>query len=205
VATDGNPVPEGLELTKDTVLIAPGERYDLELIGDNPGVWMFHCHIENHADNGMMSLIAYEGSVPTGPIGATWTDGQGGMGHDGHTTTDPADPAKNPIVPEATTAPAGPTGAPAATGATGNGQTAEIAINDNSYGPTSLTVAPGTTVVWVNKGHNMHSVASFDGAFQSITLAPGETFSYTFTAPGEYRYVCKQHGRQGMLGMVVVQ
>jgi FtsP/CotA-like multicopper oxidase with cupredoxin domain len=208
VATDGNPVPQGLELTKDTVLIAPGERYDLELTGDNPGVWMFHCHIENHADNGMMSLIAYDGSVPTGPLAATWNDGQGdsGMGHDGHGATDPAEPAKNPIGPDATTvAQPTPTVAPVDPATTSDGERVEIAINDNSFGPTSLTVAPGTTVVWVNKGHNMHSVASFDGVFTSITLKPGELYTHTFTEPGEYRYICKQHGRQGMLGKVIVQ
>ena len=54
--------------TKDTVLIGPGERYDIELTGSNPGVWMFHCHMENHADNGMMTLIQYEGERPTGPV-----------------------------------------------------------------------------------------------------------------------------------------
>jgi FtsP/CotA-like multicopper oxidase with cupredoxin domain len=69
VATDGNPVPAGMELVKDTVLIGPGERYDLELVGDNPGVWMFHCHMENHAANGMMTLIQYDGAAPTGPVG----------------------------------------------------------------------------------------------------------------------------------------
>lgn len=68
VATDGNPVPEGMELLRDTVLVGPGERYDIELVGDNPGVWMFHCHMENHAANGMMTLIQYDGATPAGPV-----------------------------------------------------------------------------------------------------------------------------------------
>jgi FtsP/CotA-like multicopper oxidase with cupredoxin domain len=72
VATDGNPVPAGARLTKDTVLIAPGERYDLVFAANNPGVWMVHCHIEHHAANGMMSLIQYEGYRPTGPIAGLW-------------------------------------------------------------------------------------------------------------------------------------
>ena len=45
VATDGNPVPPAAQLTKDTVLVAPGERYDIVFEADNPGVWMAHCHI----------------------------------------------------------------------------------------------------------------------------------------------------------------
>jgi FtsP/CotA-like multicopper oxidase with cupredoxin domain len=215
VATDGNPVPKGMELVKDTILIGPGERYDLELYGDNPGVWMFHCHIENHADNGMMSLIAYDGATPTGPLGETWVDGQmPGMDHGNH---DPA--ATTEATTEATAAPAetvAPTEAaatpePATDNARTTGQaapagaTVQLSIHDNSFGQAPLTVAPGTTVVWVNDGHNMHSVASFDGLFSSVTLKPGETFSYTFDQPGEYRYICKQHGRQGMLGKVIVQ
>jgi FtsP/CotA-like multicopper oxidase with cupredoxin domain len=230
VATDGNPVPEGLELTKDTVLIAPGERYDIEITGDNPGVWMFHCHIENHADNGMMSLIAYDGAVPTGPLAATWGQGATGMDHGAHvepeagltnqrgepidpalgaetTPTAPTEPETAPVVPTET--PAAPTEAATsdpATGAAGaEGTTAEIAINDNNFGPGDLAIEPGTTVVWTNNGHNMHSVASFDGLFQSITLRPGESYSYTFEGPGEFRYVCKQHGRQGMLGRITVE
>jgi plastocyanin len=68
VATDGNPVPEGQRWLKDTILIGPGERYDLEVHGSNPGVWMFHCHMPNHQDNGMMTTLVYAGhSVEHGP------------------------------------------------------------------------------------------------------------------------------------------
>ena len=45
VATDGNPVPRTAWLTKDTVLVGPGERYDVEFTARAPGMWMFHCHI----------------------------------------------------------------------------------------------------------------------------------------------------------------
>jgi manganese oxidase len=51
VATDGNPVPEGAQLTKDTVLIGPGERYDLLFTARAPGQWLFHCHINHHMTN----------------------------------------------------------------------------------------------------------------------------------------------------------
>jgi FtsP/CotA-like multicopper oxidase with cupredoxin domain len=37
VATDGNPVPEGVRLTKDIVLVGPGERYDVVWTAQNPG------------------------------------------------------------------------------------------------------------------------------------------------------------------------
>jgi hypothetical protein len=48
VATDGNPVPEAAQLTKDTVAVHPGERYDIEFVANNPGQWLFHCHILHH-------------------------------------------------------------------------------------------------------------------------------------------------------------
>jgi FtsP/CotA-like multicopper oxidase with cupredoxin domain len=51
VATDGYAVPEAAQLTKDTVLVAPGERYDVEFIADEPGQWVLHCHILHHTTN----------------------------------------------------------------------------------------------------------------------------------------------------------
>jgi FtsP/CotA-like multicopper oxidase with cupredoxin domain len=63
VGTDGFPVPEAAQLTKDTVTIGPGERYDLELVADNPGAWVYHCHILSHVQNkgvepgGMISVV----------------------------------------------------------------------------------------------------------------------------------------------------
>ena len=51
VATDGHPVPEAARLTKDTVLVGPGERYDIEFTARAPGRWLFHCHIADHTTN----------------------------------------------------------------------------------------------------------------------------------------------------------
>ena len=63
VATDGHPVPEAAQLTKDTVSVAPGERYDIEFIATETGQWMLHCHILHHTTNdnvepgGLMLMI----------------------------------------------------------------------------------------------------------------------------------------------------
>jgi len=51
VATDGNPVPAAARLTKDTVLVGPGERYDIVWTARNPGKWLLHCHINHHITN----------------------------------------------------------------------------------------------------------------------------------------------------------
>jgi FtsP/CotA-like multicopper oxidase with cupredoxin domain len=60
VATDGNPVPLGLELTKNTITVMPGETYDIEFIAENPGDWLLHCHELHHAGGGMVTLVQYE-------------------------------------------------------------------------------------------------------------------------------------------------
>ena len=42
---------------RDTVLMAPRERADIAFVADNPGDWMFHCHILDHQEGGMMSVV----------------------------------------------------------------------------------------------------------------------------------------------------
>jgi FtsP/CotA-like multicopper oxidase with cupredoxin domain len=51
VATDGHDVPEAARLVKDTIEVAPGERYDLEWTPTRPGTWVLHCHINHHTMN----------------------------------------------------------------------------------------------------------------------------------------------------------
>jgi FtsP/CotA-like multicopper oxidase with cupredoxin domain len=42
----------------DTVLVNPRERVELAFVADNPGQWMFHCHILEHQVAGMMGTVA---------------------------------------------------------------------------------------------------------------------------------------------------
>ncbi|GAB4577376.1 MAG: hypothetical protein Fur0022_01070 [Anaerolineales bacterium] len=51
VATDGYPVPEAAQWTKDTIAVNPGERYDIEFTFDEPGTWVLHCHVLHHVTN----------------------------------------------------------------------------------------------------------------------------------------------------------
>ncbi|HVU13343.1 MAG TPA: multicopper oxidase domain-containing protein [Phototrophicaceae bacterium] len=43
----------------DTVLVAPGERYDVLIDCTEPGVWAYHCHILSHAEGqmGMFGMV----------------------------------------------------------------------------------------------------------------------------------------------------
>ena len=201
VATDGNDVPEGMELTKDTILIGPGERYDLELVGDNPGVWMFHCHMENHAANGMMSLIQYDGAVPTGPVGAFFTPDGGvapGAAEQMHGAPEEADAGPTTEPAPANTPPPGldSSSAPAVV---------EVAMLDDRFDPPELTVTAGTIVRFVNRGANWHSVAAFDGSFDSGRVDPGGSFEVRLDTPGTSQFLCKHHGLRGMLGRITVE
>lgn len=51
IGTDGNPVPDSARLHKDTVLVGPGERYDVLWTARRPGRWLVHCHINHHMTN----------------------------------------------------------------------------------------------------------------------------------------------------------
>ena len=42
---------------QDTVLIAPRQTADIAFVADNPGDWMFHCHIAEHLAGGMMGIV----------------------------------------------------------------------------------------------------------------------------------------------------
>jgi FtsP/CotA-like multicopper oxidase with cupredoxin domain len=41
----------------DTVLLLPGEEVQAAFVADNPGDWMFHCHIIEHQESGMMGYL----------------------------------------------------------------------------------------------------------------------------------------------------
>lgn len=45
----------------DTLDVRPGEIFEIAFVADNPGIWMDHCHNLEHARNGMVMHLAYEG------------------------------------------------------------------------------------------------------------------------------------------------
>jgi FtsP/CotA-like multicopper oxidase with cupredoxin domain len=45
---------------RDTVLMGPRATVDVAFVADNPGEWMFHCHILDHAAGGMMGTFAVD-------------------------------------------------------------------------------------------------------------------------------------------------
>lgn len=108
--------------------------------------------------------------------------------------TPPASSAASPAASPVATPAASPAGSPAATSEEG------IEIVDFAFARETITVAPGTTVVWTNAGSAPHTVTGDFG--DSGTLETGQTFEFTFTEPGTYGYVCAFH--PNMVGEIVV-
>ena len=51
----------GSPWSSDTLNLAPGERYVIAFRADNPGIWMDHCHDLQHAAQGFVMHVGYEG------------------------------------------------------------------------------------------------------------------------------------------------
>lgn len=77
------------------------------------------------------------------------------------------------------------------------------------YIPYKVNIKVGETVTWTNKDTAGHTVTSGtpeggpDGKFDSLGIAPFETFSYTFNEVGTFDYFCIHH--PWMTGIVEVQ
>jgi multicopper oxidase len=56
VVANGQPVDGPL---KDTLTLRPEERYEVEFVGVNPNVWLFHCHNIVHMGAGMTTEVRY--------------------------------------------------------------------------------------------------------------------------------------------------
>jgi plastocyanin len=82
----------------------------------------------------------------------------------------------------------------------------KVEMLGHSFIPDHINVVVGDTVTWVNvEDHDdLHTVTSQGGGpLDSGTIGRGETFSFTFTAPGNYPYLCTVH--DGMFGIVRVR
>lgn len=106
----------------------------------------------------------------------------------------------------------------------------DIGMSRNRFLPEELTVNVNETVVWRNTSEADHTVTAYEagvpegaeyfasGDFESEAdartawdrnfggrISTGETYSHTFSVPGEYHYVCLPHEVAPMVGMIQVE
>jgi plastocyanin len=77
-----------------------------------------------------------------------------------------------------------------------------VTIDNFTFTPAELTVKVGTTVTWTNHDDIPHVVVSA-GKFRSKALDTDNSFSFTFTAAGDYKYFCSLHPH--MTGTIKVE
>ena len=88
--------------------------------------------------------------------------------------------------------------------------------------PADIEISVGDTVEWIARspGHNVTShpdaaprcrnpegaepFTSYEGDSHFAIMEVDEVFTYEFTVPGEYVYVCTPHVGQGMVGSITV-
>ena len=91
----------------------------------------------------------------------------------------------------------------AAAGGARAGTTHAVDIANFAFSPQTLTIQVGDTVTWTNRDDVQHSATSTTGAFDSGLRPQGQSYSFTFTEPGTYDYLCTPHPT--MTGQIVVQ
>lgn len=86
------------------------------------------------------------------------------------------------------------------------------ALVDNKFNPAEITIAPGGSVTWANKG-GAHTVTGGDGTTPDPASPVGNsnlfdataTVTKTFEAEGSFSYYCIPHAALGMKGVVIVK
>jgi plastocyanin len=78
----------------------------------------------------------------------------------------------------------------------------KVTIDNFTFSPAELKVKVGDTVTWTNHDDIPHTVVSA-GKFRSKTMDTDNTFTFTFTSAGDYKYFCSLHPH--MTGMIKVE
>ena len=78
----------------------------------------------------------------------------------------------------------------------------DVSIDSFTFTPAEITIAPGTTVRWVNRDDIPHTVVETNRAFKSRTLDTEDSFTMTFISSGSFGYFCSLHPH--MTGKVIV-
>jgi plastocyanin len=86
-----------------------------------------------------------------------------------------------------------------------SGPVQEIVIDNFTFAPATVTIAPGTRVVWINHDDVPHTATSTSKPkrFDTGTLDTDDKYAHVFTEPGTYNYFCAVHPK--MTGQIIVK
>ena len=79
----------------------------------------------------------------------------------------------------------------------------EIHIDNFAFTPAEVTIAPGTTVKWINRDDIPHTVVEKAISFKSKPMDTDESYSHTFETVGDVEYFCSLHPH--MIGKIIVK
>ena len=77
--TEAGRIPDTAWIPSNNVLVAVAQARDIEFIANNPGDWVFHCHMFHHMMNFMSSMVGRMGgdSMKGMPTGGSMATGMG--------------------------------------------------------------------------------------------------------------------------------
>ena len=87
-------------------------------------------------------------------------------------------------------------------GASAQAEEVKVTIDNFTFSPAELKLKVGDTVTWTNHDDIPHTVVSA-GKFRSKAMDTDNSFSFTFTSAGDYKYFCSLHPH--MTGMIKVE
>lgn len=199
VQFDGSPLESPLMI--NTQDIAPGQTVDVEITGNNPGTWVFHCHIIPHVTNrgdypgGMIVVLDYEDHTSyfesNPPLPETTDEADSSNGQDeGDHGDDHADSSENASEVDS-----------------------EVTVNtfDLGYSVEEIVVNAGerTLITLQNDGALEHDLVVEGTDFHLHVPSAGSSDSgvLQIDEPGTYVFYCSIPGHRGagMEGVIRVQ
>jgi alcohol dehydrogenase (cytochrome c) len=77
------------------------------------------------------------------------------------------------------------------------------AVDEHAFNPTRARVRAGARITFVNNGRITHTIAAEDGSWTVGPLQQAQSGYATFSRPGTYLYMCKEH--PWAIGQITVQ
>lgn len=70
---------------------------------------------------------------------------------------------------------------------------ASVSVSGYAYHPVTLTVAPGSAIVFINHDQTPHTATTTTVGFDTGTIDPGKAATVHVPAAGRYTYYCQFH------------